>query len=175
MPSLDVLTAIMCEIDRYDAEHGTQYRWFLRDISDPTARQTLPLHLTASLFPMSQDGTQVALVRHRMAGRWLQPGGHLEANELPFDAAARECFEETGRRICSGPRPAMPAAIDIHRIGRRPEKAEPEHYHMDLRYCAKVSGDIVALLDEVDEARWFPVAMAADLERFAVLRPLDRR
>jgi 8-oxo-dGTP pyrophosphatase MutT (NUDIX family) len=39
---------------------------------------------------------RILLVKHRKAGVWLTPGGHLEPNELPHQGAEREFLEETG-------------------------------------------------------------------------------
>lgn len=41
----------------------------------------------------------VLLVKHKKLGIWLNPGGHIEANELPHRAAEREYWEETGLRV----------------------------------------------------------------------------
>lgn len=42
-------------------------------------------------------------------GYYSLPGGHLEAGELPSEAAARECFEETGVQIDAlAPRCVLP-------------------------------------------------------------------
>lgn len=32
-------------------------------------------------------------------GNWQLPGGHIEQEEMVFEAATRECFEETGLKI----------------------------------------------------------------------------
>lgn len=42
---------------------------------------------------------KVLLVKHKKLGFWLAPGGHLEAGELPHQAAEREVFEETGVKV----------------------------------------------------------------------------
>ena len=42
---------------------------------------------------------KVLLVKHKKLGFWLAPGGHLEAGELPHEAAEREVFEETGVNV----------------------------------------------------------------------------
>jgi ADP-ribose pyrophosphatase YjhB (NUDIX family) len=42
---------------------------------------------------------KVLLHRHLKHNKWLPPGGHLEANEIPSDAARREVKEETGLDI----------------------------------------------------------------------------
>lgn len=39
------------------------------------------------------------LVKHKKLGIWLAPGGHVEENELPHQAAEREFFEETGVKV----------------------------------------------------------------------------
>jgi len=39
---------------------------------------------------------KVLLVKHKKLGFWLAPGGHVEENELPHQAAEREFLEETG-------------------------------------------------------------------------------
>jgi 8-oxo-dGTP pyrophosphatase MutT (NUDIX family) len=44
------------------------------------------------------DG-KVLLVKHRKAGFWLKPGGHIEPGELPHLAAVREFQEETGIQV----------------------------------------------------------------------------
>jgi len=42
---------------------------------------------------------KVLLVKHKKLGIWLNPGGHIEAGELPHQAAEREFFEETGVKV----------------------------------------------------------------------------
>ena len=49
----------------------------------------------------------VLLHPHRKLGLWLPPGGHIEANELPDEAAVREVLEESGVRIVLESRPAI--------------------------------------------------------------------
>lgn len=51
--------------------------------------------LTASGFVFNAQG-HVLLVLHKHLNMWLTPGGHLEPNEKPHDAALREIVEETG-------------------------------------------------------------------------------
>ena len=53
--------------------------------------------LTASGCLIVND--RVLLVKHRKLNFWLNPGGHLEPNELPHLAAQREFEEETGLKV----------------------------------------------------------------------------
>jgi ADP-ribose pyrophosphatase YjhB (NUDIX family) len=41
------------------------------------------------------SGSKVLLVKHTKLKKWLLPGGHLKANEIPDDAVVREVKEET--------------------------------------------------------------------------------
>jgi len=45
------------------------------------------------------DHQKVLLIFHKKLKKWLPPGGHLEADETPPEAAKREAFEETGLEI----------------------------------------------------------------------------
>ncbi len=49
---------------------------------------------TVCAWAVDQD--RVLLVQHKKLGMWLAPGGHVEENELPHQAAIREFKEETG-------------------------------------------------------------------------------
>jgi len=49
---------------------------------------------TASVYLINQE--KVLLVYHQKLQKWVPPGGHLEADETPSEAARREVREETG-------------------------------------------------------------------------------
>ncbi|MFH2118361.1 MAG: NUDIX domain-containing protein, partial [Candidatus Paceibacterota bacterium] len=42
---------------------------------------------------------KVLLIKHKKLGFWLAPGGHIEDDELPHQAAEREVWEETGLKV----------------------------------------------------------------------------
>jgi 8-oxo-dGTP pyrophosphatase MutT (NUDIX family) len=48
-----------------------------------------------SISVFNSDG-RILLVRHADKGSWVIPGGAIDPNETPADAAVRECWEETG-------------------------------------------------------------------------------
>ncbi len=95
---------------------------------------------TVAVFVV-HDG-EVLLHFHQKLQRWLPPGGHIEPNELPDEAAVREVMEETGV-ACTLLRGetlsfedatlplqlVTPAGIQLEQIG-------PDHQHIDLIYYA---------------------------------------
>jgi len=93
---------------------------------------------------------KVLLVYHNKFQKWSPPGGHVEPNETPQEAAIRECLEETGLEISlvsderqvhvsetskSLPRPYMCLLENIP-----PYKDTPAHQHIDFIFIAKVIG-----------------------------------
>ena len=84
----------------------------------------------------------VLLHLHKKLGLWLPPGGHLEPNELPDEAALRETMEEAGIEIRllqerDGPanHPNQPRQL-TRPIGIQLESISSHHEHIDLIYVA---------------------------------------
>lgn len=56
-------------------------------------------HFCASAYVIDPETKKILLVKHKKWNKWVQPGGHIEHNEFPEEAAIRETFEETGIKI----------------------------------------------------------------------------
>ena len=82
-------------------------------------------HVTASAIVISDDRRRVVLHKHKRLGLWLQPGGHIDAGETPWQAAHREAREETGLPV--GDVDPVLVHVDVHPGPRG-------HRHFDLRY-----------------------------------------
>lgn len=87
--------------------------------------------------------SRVLMVRHRKLQLWLPPGGHIDENELPDEAAVREVAEETGLACELVGEPGL--EIDYPRQLLRPEGIQvedisPGHQHIDLIYFARLTG-----------------------------------
>jgi 8-oxo-dGTP pyrophosphatase MutT (NUDIX family) len=98
-------------------------------------------HFTVAVFVVFEG--KVLLHRHRKLGMWLPPGGHIERDELPDDAAAREVFEETGIRVelVGEKREDIEDPLQLHRpAGVQLENIGPGHQHIDLIYFARPTG-----------------------------------
>ena len=126
-------------------------------LTDPFSQESDPVHVTASGIVVGERG--VLLHRHRRLGIWVQPGGHIDIGETPWQAAWRETTEETGLDI--GPAPTAgvePVHVDVHPGPR-------QHTHLDLRYLIVVEGraDPQPPPGESQEVAWF--AWGAAIER----------
>jgi 8-oxo-dGTP diphosphatase len=122
-------------------------------------------HFTASAIVLD-DRDRILLVHHKKVGRWLYPGGHLEPNEDPAQAAQREVLEETGihTEVISGDlftHPAVTTHVPPYAIIEM-DVADPlvgPHRHIDLIYVLRAtSGSLTAQLAEVARVQWVPVA-----------------
>jgi ADP-ribose pyrophosphatase YjhB (NUDIX family) len=122
-------------------------------------------HFTVAVFVVHTG--QVLLHYHRKLGKWLPPGGHVEDNELPDDAALREVLEETGVRARLVGQRGLP--IDAPRqlvvpAGLQVEPIYPGHEHIDLVYFAvpdpdaPESAEVDPRLAEQDQVGWYPAS-----------------
>lgn len=136
-------------------------------------------HYTASAV-LLDDTDRVLLVHHNKIGLWLYPGGHIDADEDPAEAAVREVAEETGIKaeVIGTPaftHPAVqshPAPWAVIEMDVTDSKVGP-HRHVDLVYvCRAAGGDLTAQLEEVAGARWVPIADVATLPTPAELPQL---
>ena len=131
--------------------------------ADPFSRLSFsPGHFTASAFVLSPHRDALLLIFHKKLGRWLQPGGHIEAADATLiNAARREVAEETA---LVGPRPLVPGIfdIDVHDIPAR--KDEPAHEHFDIRVLLAAPALATVASDEVAATRWVPLGEVATVE-----------
>jgi 8-oxo-dGTP pyrophosphatase MutT (NUDIX family) len=98
-------------------------------------------HFTVAVFVVWEG--KVLLHFHRKLGMWLPPGGHIERDELPDDAAVREVLEETGVEVelVGERREDVEDPVQLHRpAGVQLEDIGPGHQHIDLIYFANPSG-----------------------------------
>lgn len=82
---------------------------------------------------------KILLVKHKKLGIWLNPGGHIEPDEAPHQAAEREFWEETGVKVRAKRHGFMTEAEAIQFV---PSPFVTDlHWVSQENYEARVSGD----------------------------------
>lgn len=110
----------------------------------------------ASVFIINPETKKILLVKHKKFNKWVQPGGHLEPNETPEEAALREVYEETGLKITLiGER--FPRESDFIRPLGIQKNISNEHLHIDIIYAGvpNYSTDATVNKEESYGAKWF--------------------
>lgn len=131
---------------------------------------------TATTFIVQDDCTLLLL--HRKLGKWFPPGGHIDAHELPHEAAVREVYEETGFEVR-----LLSSAMQLGTVCVLPqpvcillETITQDHQHIDLIYFAKVVGGILApSARESCLARWFSWEQLGEPQIAEDIRVLGRQ
>lgn len=133
-----------------DARTGVSKRRFLAELGRlerPFDEHADPVHVTASAIVVGPRGT--VLHRHKRLGLWLQPGGHIDQGEAPWEAAVREVVEETGIRASYPDGGPLLFHVDVHNGAKG-------HTHLDLRYLVRAGDvDCVPPAGESPDCRWF--------------------
>lgn len=138
-------------------------------------------HLTASAVVLDRDTLSlVLLIHHNATGLLMVPGGHVDPDEDPGQAALREVFEETGvlaRIVCQPNVPQLPGMRHVPTpwiicevpAPAKPERAggpgqpsrpaEPPHHHIEMLFIAKADANapLRPLLCEVSQVMWAPI------------------
>ena len=132
----------------------------------PFARLAGPTHVTGSAIVVGPQG--VVLHRHKRMGIWLQPGGHLEPGETPWQAARREASEETGLPLRHPPGGPRLVHADVH-------AAPLGHVHLDLRYLLLAPDrDPAPPAGESQKVGWFRLEEAIAIADEALVDGLRR-
>lgn len=172
----DALTAYL---ERYpdEAELLSRPVQLLAGGENFASRRSFPMHVTVGAL-LVRGGCEILLIEHRAYGITLQPGGHLEpADTTLIDAAVRELSEETGLDAAAvflaNP---VAAYVEFGRVPARPEKGEPDHYHLDIGYAFTTQhADIGEIQEaEVTGAAWYPLADAERLVGHRIARAVSR-
>ncbi|CAN5501438.1 hypothetical protein BH24ACT5_BH24ACT5_05950 [soil metagenome] len=142
----------------------------VRRLDRPFDRHADPEHITGSGFVVGRRG--IVLLHHLKFDLWVQPGGHIDGDEFPWEAARREVVEETGLEVNFLDGSPELTHVSVHDV-------PGGHIHLDLRYLFDAGdADPAPPSDESQEVYWFdwPDAIAiAEPALHGILRALQRR
>jgi hypothetical protein len=141
------------------ADTAREFSRFLASADDVFDRSHVFGHFTGSSWLVSADGLRVLLTHHRKLDRWLQLGGHADGEEDLARVALVEAEEESGLSglVLEG------GIFDLDRHLIPARKADPDHYHYDVRYVVRASGsEDYVVGDESHDLAWRPIIELVD-------------
>ncbi len=169
--------------DALEQAHRTRILALLAEAHDPFDRDHYtPGHVTASAFVVDPARERMLLILHGKLGRWLQPGGHVEASDPSLAlAACREVLEETGLDVRSSAAGLRLLDVDVHDIPAR--GAMPAHEHFDVRFAFQAPHTDARAGSDAKQARWVSIAellaggsnLPTDESVLRAVRKLSRR
>lgn len=123
---------------------------------EATAKGGPPAHFTASTLVVDDARERVLLTLHPKVGRWLQFGGHIEAEDSSIAASAwREALEESGLTSQTLRLEPELAQLDRHALGSKFSRCTE---HLDLRWVAVATeGAAHVVSSESLDVAWWPV------------------
>lgn len=106
---------------------------------------------TVSAYIINPVDRTVLLHKHKLLGIWVQPGGHVELNENPWQALKHELLEETGYNINTlmvlQPTMQFTGLVEtvhptplVYRTHEFPT-GDNKHFHTDAAYGLVASGE----------------------------------
>ncbi len=125
----------------------------------------LDKHFTSTTYLLDKQSKSTLLHWHKKIQTWLPPGGHIERNENPEEAALREIEEETGILIVdfiSNQAEEKRMIDDRSLMLSLPhflleEEIEPEHYHLDWIFYAWVKRENFDIEFSETKFKWFTI------------------
>lgn len=160
-------------VDAREAGYLQRMTELVGSTGDPFARSHfVPGHFTASAFILSPDESQLLLIDHSKIKRWLQPGGHIDAEDVDVVAASRrEAAEEAS--VTGLQQIGSLFDVDVHPIGAR--KHEPDHEHFDLRFLFRATTWDVTAGSDANGVRWIkPDDVTPELSGHAIMRGIRK-
>jgi 8-oxo-dGTP pyrophosphatase MutT (NUDIX family) len=148
-------------LDAHEAAMTADTIRFVQAHEDCLLRSQLSGHLTGSAWVVDAGRTRTLLTHHRKLDKWLQLGGHADGDPDLRAVALREAREESGLTRL---RAVSAEIFDLDRHWIPARKAEPAHWHYDLRFLIEADqAELLAVSDESHDLAWVELARVTAL------------
>lgn len=115
---------------------------------------------TVSILVFNED-SQLLLVKHADVKRWTLPGGMIEPEELPAEAAIREMWEETGLFVKLN---RIQAVYGGPEFGIHYSNGDQISAVMTVFEAGILAGEAQPDMEETLETAWFSLEAARQIE-----------
>ena len=125
-----------------------------------------------AVIRQTPEGLAVALISVGNPPRWQLPKGLIDPGETPEQAAVREVKEEAGVNATIAD---LIERVEYWYQSKRGNERIRYHKFVNFFLMRYESGDVADHDNEVNDARWFPVAEAAQALAFRSERTIVQR
>ena len=148
-------------LDPHEAAMTAETIRFVEAHADCLQRTQLSGHLTGSAWVVDAGRTRTLLTHHRKLDKWLQLGGHADGDPDLLAVALREAREESGLTRL---RPVTREIFDLDRHWIPERKAEPAHWHYDLRFMIEADpAEPLTVTNESKDLAWVEISKVTGL------------
>ena len=151
--------------------HKQRILKFLNKYDDFWTKKNALGQVTASCWVVNKERTKALMTHHKKLDKWLQIGGHIEAEDHTIvDACIRELKEESGLTRFKLLQDSI-FDLDIHDIPES-KKGVPAHVHYDIRMFFEADEKEAINFDkeESNQMAWMKMVEISDLENESIER-----
>lgn len=142
---------VIYELPHVDATAIAQFKQLKTSQPSHAKKEGNLDHYCSFFLPYDENKNQIYLGDHIKAEGWIPPGGHIEPEETPSEAATRETQEELN--VVIAPDQLEPFNLSVT-VVNRPQLGCMTHY--DIWYLVHIPvQDFDFLRSEYHDARWF--------------------